>query len=113
MPVWCGGCPQSNGGSMDIRRRAGFVVGAVMLSVGLAASPAFGVDAPDAAELVALSAKDPRTGDVLGYEVGPGQAVPAVLGVINSGEEPVDGLVVQVRVVNDLDLATKYANCWY
>jgi LPXTG-motif cell wall-anchored protein len=101
---------------MRIRWYAGLTASAAVFAAGLAATPASAAPAPnepDAAKLAAGSEKDPQTGKNRKYLVGQGEDVPAVLGVTNMGDAPVDGLVVQVRVLNDLDLTTKYENCWY
>jgi LPXTG-motif cell wall-anchored protein len=101
---------------MPIRRYAWIAVSAATLALGLAAAPAAAApapSAPDAAKLAAGSEKDPQTGKNRTYLVGQGQDVPAVLGVTNAGGAPVDGLVVHVRVLNDLDFTEKYENCWY
>ncbi|SCL41063.1 LPXTG-motif cell wall anchor domain-containing protein [Micromonospora pallida] len=101
---------------MTIRWYAGSAVAATVLAAGLAATPVAAAPAPnesDAAKLAAGSEKDPQTGKNRKYLVGQGEDVPAVLGVTNLGDAPVDGLVVQVRVLNDLDITTKYENCWY
>ncbi|MEV0724957.1 LPXTG cell wall anchor domain-containing protein [Micromonospora purpureochromogenes] len=89
---------------------------ATILAAGLAAAPAAAAPAPnepDAAKLAAGGEKDPQTDKNRKYLVGPGEDVPAVLGVTNLGDAPVDGLVVQVRILNDLDYTKKYENCWY
>jgi LPXTG-motif cell wall-anchored protein len=101
---------------MTIRRYAGFAVSATILAAGLAAAPAAAAPAanePDAAKLAAGTEKDPQTGKNRTYRVGQGEDVPAVLGVTNLGDAPVDGLVIQVRILNDLDFTKKYENCWY
>ena len=36
-----------------------------------------------------------------------------MFGVVNRGDAPVDGVVLHVRVLNDLDLVVRYGNCWY
>ncbi|MFC8615346.1 LPXTG cell wall anchor domain-containing protein [Micromonospora purpureochromogenes] len=101
---------------MSIRRYAGSAVGATILAAGLATAPAAAAPAqnePDAAKLAAGTEKDPQTGKNRQYLVGQGEDVPAVLGVTNIGDAPVDGLVVHVRILNDLDFTKKYENCWY
>ncbi|MFB9543430.1 LPXTG cell wall anchor domain-containing protein [Micromonospora sagamiensis] len=100
---------------MTIRRYV-CAVSATLLAAGLAATPAAAAPEPNAsdpAKLAAGTLKDPETGKNRKYLVGQGEAVPVVLGVTNVGDAPVDGLVLQVRVLNDLDLTTKYENCWY
>jgi LPXTG-motif cell wall-anchored protein len=68
---------------------------------------------PDPADLGAVTAIDPATGEARTHVIDPGRPVPAVFGVVNRGDAPVDGLVLHVRVLNDLDLAMRYGNCWY
>ncbi|WP_345514858.1 LPXTG cell wall anchor domain-containing protein [Phytohabitans houttuyneae] len=99
-----------------IRRYAGFTVSALLLAAGLAAAPAAAAPAPsnpDPATLAAGTEKDPQTGKNRSHLVGQGQDVPALLGVTNRGEAPVEGLVLNVRILNDLDFTKKYDNCWY
>ncbi|MET7706040.1 LPXTG cell wall anchor domain-containing protein [Micromonospora sp. NPDC005413] len=101
---------------MTIRRYAIAAASTTILSIGLAALPASAAPAPsspDSAKLAAGTLKDPQTGGNRKYVVGQGEDVPAVLGVTNIGNAPVKGLVVQVRVLNDLDFTKKYDNCWY
>ncbi|MGW5668056.1 LPXTG cell wall anchor domain-containing protein [Micromonospora sp. NPDC003776] len=101
---------------MTFRRYAGSALSAAILAVGLAAAPAAAAPTQqeaDPAKLAAGTEKDPETGKNRTYVVGQGEDVPAVLGVTNVGEAPVDGLVVHVRVLNDLDFTKKYENCWY
>ncbi|MCW3845481.1 LPXTG cell wall anchor domain-containing protein [Micromonospora yasonensis] len=101
---------------MTIRRYATFAVSATILAAGLAATPSAAAPAsnePDPAKLAAGTEKDPETGKNRTYLVGQGEDVPAVLGVTNLGDAPVDGLIVHVRVLNDLDFTKKYENCWY
>ncbi|SCF07052.1 LPXTG-motif cell wall anchor domain-containing protein [Micromonospora echinospora] len=101
---------------MTIRWYAGLAASAAVLVAGLAATPASAAPEPSAADSAKLAAgtlKDPETGKNRTYPAGQGEDVPVVLGVTNVGEAPVDGLVLQVRVLNDLDLTTKYENCWY
>ncbi|MEU5907712.1 LPXTG cell wall anchor domain-containing protein [Micromonospora sp. NPDC047527] len=88
---------------------------ATILALGLAAAPAAAAapNQPDPAKLAAGGEKDPQTGKNRKYLVGQGADVPAVLGVTNAGDAPVEGLVVQVRILNDLDYTKKYENCWY
>ncbi|MFI6822391.1 LPXTG cell wall anchor domain-containing protein [Micromonospora sp. NPDC050187] len=101
---------------MTIRWYAGLAASATVLVAGLAATPASAAaesSTADSAKLAAGTLKDPETGKNRTYPAGQGEDVPVVLGVTNVGDAPVDGLVVQVRVLNDLDLTTKYENCWY
>jgi LPXTG-motif cell wall-anchored protein len=69
--------------------------------------------AADTAELAAVTEQNPQTGNNVRYPVKPGEVVPAKLGVTNIGDAAVDGLVVELRVLDDLDFATRYDNCWY
>ncbi|XTZ15897.1 LPXTG cell wall anchor domain-containing protein [Micromonospora echinospora] len=101
---------------MTIRWYAGLAASAAVVVGGLAATPASAAPEPstaDTAKLAAGTLQDPETGKNRTYLVGRGEDVPVVLGVTNVGDARVDGLVAQVRVLNDLDLTTKYENCWY
>jgi LPXTG-motif cell wall-anchored protein len=101
---------------VTVRRYAGFAFSAAILAASLAATPAAAAPAPsepDPAKLAAGTEQDPQTGNNRRYPVGQGEDVPAVLGVTNVGDAPVDGLVIQVRILNDLDFTKKYENCWY
>ncbi|MET8836733.1 LPXTG cell wall anchor domain-containing protein [Micromonospora sp. NPDC004540] len=100
---------------MTVRFAARLALGASVLAAGVAALPAAGHAAPalDSATLAAVTELDPATGLNLKYPVKPGEVVPAALGVTNLGDAPVQGLVVQIRVLDDLDLAVKHDNCWY
>ncbi|WP_433285792.1 LPXTG cell wall anchor domain-containing protein [Micromonospora sp. CA-244673] len=100
---------------MTVHFAARLALGAGVLAAGVTALPAAGhaAPAPDSATLVAVTERDPATGLNVKYPVKPGEVVPAALGVTNPGDAPVSGLVVQIRVVDDLDLAVKHDNCWY
>jgi LPXTG-motif cell wall-anchored protein len=101
---------------MMVRRFAGLVVGATILAIGLGVAPAAAAqapNAPDPATLVAGSPKDPQTGKNRVYLVGQGENVPAELGVTNGGDTAVDGLVIQIRILDDLDFTKKFDNCYY
>lgn len=84
------------------------VVGGAPVSAAAAAAPS-----QDPAKLAAVVEKDPQTGNAKRYPVGRGEVIPAVIGVTNIGPDPVKGLVVRIRVVDDYNFATKYQNCWY
>ncbi|UQU62424.1 hypothetical protein COUCH_25740 [Couchioplanes caeruleus] len=47
------------------------------------------------------------------YTVGPGEVVPAPLGVQSVDSRPVRGLVAQVEAGESLEFARRYRNCWY
>lgn len=100
---------------MTVRFAARLALGASVLAAGVTALPAAGhaAPAPDSATLAAVTERDPATGLNKKYPVKPGEVVPAALGVTNLGDAPVSGLVVQIRVLDDLDLAVKHDNCWY
>lgn len=104
--------------------RATALVGAALVATALAATalaaagtaqaaPARQASAPETAKLLALAEKDPATGRNKAYPVERGGIVPALLGVANAGGAPVHGVVVRVRVLNDLDIVKQYANCRY
>ncbi|MEU5525634.1 LPXTG cell wall anchor domain-containing protein [Micromonospora chersina] len=100
---------------MTARFAARLALGASVLAAGVAALPSAGhaAPAPDSATLAAVTERDPATGLNRKYPVKAGEVVPAALGVTNLGDAPVKGLVVQIRVLDDLDLAVKHDNCWY
>ncbi|MEU8609274.1 LPXTG cell wall anchor domain-containing protein [Actinoplanes sp. NPDC048791] len=95
---------------MTFRLRA---LGAILLTAGVLAVPsvAHAADA-DTAKLAALTELD-SDGKVTAYPVKSGETVPVVLGVANLGTEPLPGVVVNVRVVNDVDLPKEFGNCQY
>jgi hypothetical protein len=68
---------------------------------------------PDPAKLVGVTELDPATGRAKQYFIGRGEVAPNAIVVTNVGDAPVKGVVVQVRILNDLDFAKKYQNCWY
>jgi LPXTG-motif cell wall-anchored protein len=95
---------------MTFRLRA---LGAILLTAGVLAVPSVAQAADaDTAKLAALTELD-SAGKVASYPVKPGETVPVVLGVANLGTEPVPGVVVNVRVVNDVDLPKEFGNCQY
>ncbi|MDZ5442388.1 LPXTG cell wall anchor domain-containing protein [Micromonospora sp. 4G57] len=98
---------------MTARLSARLALGAAVLATGVTALPAPALAGPDTATLAAVTEQDPATGRNVKYPVKPGEVVPASLGVTNLGDAPVNGVVVQVRAFDDLDLLTKYDNCWY
>ncbi|MFI6330571.1 LPXTG cell wall anchor domain-containing protein [Micromonospora chersina] len=100
---------------MTARFAARLALGASVLTAGVTALPAaaHAAPAPDSATLAAVTEQDPATGLNRKYPVKPGEVVPAALGVTNLGDAPVKGIVVQIRVLDDLDLAVKHDNCWY
>ncbi|MGB2571159.1 LPXTG cell wall anchor domain-containing protein [Micromonospora citrea] len=100
---------------MTLHPYARLALGAAILGVGVVAAPAAAVasSTPETAKLAAVTEQDPDTGRNKKYLVGPDEVAPVVLGVTNIDEKPVDGVVVQVRVFNDLDLTRRYDNCWY
>ncbi|MEU7909053.1 LPXTG cell wall anchor domain-containing protein [Actinoplanes sp. NPDC049118] len=89
-------------------------LGAAVVALGAmsfpAAASATDSDGPD---LVAVTETDPVTGKTKVYPVKPGDLSPAVLGVANNSDEAVDGVVVHIRVLNDLDLPRTFSNCRY
>ncbi|MEV4712939.1 LPXTG cell wall anchor domain-containing protein [Micromonospora sp. NPDC049374] len=101
---------------MTTPRSALCAVSAALLAAGLAAAPAAAAPAPqasDSAKLAAGTEQRPPTDGRRGYLVGQGEDVPALIGVTNKGDAPVDGLVVHIRILNDLDFTKTYENCWY
>lgn len=100
---------------MNVRRNARLVLGVAVLGAGVAVGPAAAVaaPAPETAKLAAVTEKDPETGKNKRYQVGPDEVAPVALGVTNVGDTATRGLVVQLRVYNDIDFAARYDNCWY
>ncbi|MEV6345649.1 LPXTG cell wall anchor domain-containing protein [Actinoplanes sp. NPDC051851] len=80
------------------------VPAAVLMTAGLAALPG----AAFAAEGVVFSA---QTG--ASVPVHPGETVPVPLGVANVGDQDAAGIVINIRVVNDVELPTTFSNCRY
>ncbi|MEV2238496.1 LPXTG cell wall anchor domain-containing protein [Micromonospora sp. NPDC049891] len=101
---------------MTTPRSALLAVSAALLAAGLAAAPASAAPAPqasDSAKLAAGTEQLPPTDGRRGYRVGQGEDVPALIGVTNKGDAPVNGVVVHIRILNDLDFTKTYENCWY
>lgn len=101
---------------MTIHLSARLALGGSLLAAGLVAAPVSAHAAEpgaDTATLAAVTEQDPATGRNVKYPVRPGDVVPGSLGVTNLGDEPVKGVVVQMRAFDDLDLVTTYDNCWY
>jgi len=100
---------------MTKRPIARLALAAAAVAAGLCTVPAAAVaaPAPDPAKLVGVTELDPATGRGKTYFIGRGEVAPNAIGVTNVGDAPVQGVVVQIRVLDDLDFAKKYQNCWY
>ncbi|MEV4481137.1 LPXTG cell wall anchor domain-containing protein [Micromonospora coxensis] len=100
---------------MTLHPYARLALGVAILGAGVVAAPATAVaaPAPETTKLAAVTETDPDTGRNKKYLVGPDEVAPVVLGVTNVGDKSVEGVVVQVRVFDDLDLTRRYDNCWY
>ena len=98
---------------MTSRAYARLALGTTIVAAGLAAMPTAALAAGDAAKLAAVTELNPQTGRNMTYVVGQGEVVPARMGVTNLADADVKGLVVEFRVIDDLDFAKKYDNCWY
>lgn len=109
-----------------ILHRIGVGVGSAVLTAGIVAAGAVALSASasaapvgreaagaDPAKLVAIAEIDPATGRNKANEVRPGEIGKTLLGVANAGDAPVAGVVLWVRVLDDLAFLNKYANCVY
>jgi hypothetical protein len=83
-------------------------LGAAALAAGILAAPAaaFAADGEGAAKFAALTDPNPAL-------VYPGKASPVTLGLANIGTAPADGVVVNIRVIDDSDLPRLNDNCRY
>ena len=86
--------------------------GAAFLTAGVLAVPSVAHAAEDAPLFGALTERD-AAGKSVVYPIRPGESVPVVLGVTNRGTAPSAGVVVNVRVFNDLNLPKAFTNCLY
>lgn len=100
---------------MTTRRYARFALAVPVLLTIVAGLPSAAVAAPpDPAKLEAVTELKPDELWVkLTYKVRRGEAVQAPLGVISVDKPPVNGLVAEMRAVDDLEFARHYRNCWY
>lgn len=88
-------------------------VAAAGLAVGILALPGAALAADgDTAHLTALNDRD-KNGKVVEYPIHPGETIPVVAGVVNQGDQAVDGIVVNARIVDDLNLPAESSNCLY
>lgn len=88
-------------------------VAAAGVAVGILGLPGAALAAGgDTAHLAALNDRD-KNGKVVEYPIHPGETVPVVAGVVNQGDQPVDGIVVNARLVDDLNLPAESSNCLY
>jgi hypothetical protein len=88
-------------------------LGAAFLAAGMLAVPTAAQAAEaDTAKLTALTELT-AAGLPVSYPIHPGETVSPVLGVVNSGTETVQGVVVHIRVLNDVDLPKEFTNCQY
>ncbi|GIE96569.1 hypothetical protein [Paractinoplanes rishiriensis] len=85
---------------------------AAAASVVAFAVPAPAQAAPTSVTLAAVTELN-AAGKPVAYPVKPGETGKAVLGVVNLADEPLAGVVVEVRVLNDMDLPRVYTNCQY
>ncbi|WP_305789847.1 hypothetical protein [Symbioplanes lichenis] len=76
--------------------------------------PAIPPSDPDTARLAAVqeASDEPSQGPV--YDLGPRHTLGGVVGVRNTGDAPVDGLVAELRLSDtDLSFAGQWSNCWF
>ncbi|MEH1127798.1 LPXTG cell wall anchor domain-containing protein [Micromonospora sp. CPCC 206061] len=87
-------------------------LGAAAMTAGVLAVPSVANAADDAPLFAALSERD-EAGRAVTYPIRQGESVPVVLGVANVGTAASAGVVVNVRVFNDVDLPRTFTNCQY
>lgn len=87
-------------------------LGAAILTMGVLAVPSVAHAAPDTAKLTALNERN-AAGTPVAYPIHQGETAPLTFGVVNRGTEPVDGVVLDVRVEKHLSLPENFANCRY
>jgi hypothetical protein len=88
-------------------------LGAAFLSAGLLAVPsaALADTSADPVKVVGLVELD-DAGKTVQYPIHQGEEVPVVIGVADVGTAPTK-VVVNIRVVDDVDLPKTFDNCWY
>ncbi len=86
--------------------------GAAFITAGVLAVPSVAQAADDAPLFGALTERD-AAGKSVVYPIRAGETIPVVLGVTNRGTAPSDGVVVNVRVFNDMNLPKSFTNCLY
>jgi hypothetical protein len=88
-------------------------LGAAFVSAGVLAVPTAALaDTPaDPAKVVALVERD-DAGKPVQYPIHQGEEIPVVIGVADVGTAPTK-VVVNIRVVDDVDLPRTFDNCWY
>jgi LPXTG-motif cell wall-anchored protein len=87
-------------------------VGALFLAAGVLAIPSV-AQAADGAPLFGALTERNEAGGAKVYPIHQGETVPVVLGVTNKGTGPSAGVVVNIRVIDDLDLPKSFTNCRY
>lgn len=87
-------------------------LGAAAMTTGVLAVPSVAYAADDAPRFAALTERD-GAGRAIAYPIHRGESVPVVLGVANVGTAASAGVVVNIRVFNDVDLPRTFTNCQY
>jgi LPXTG-motif cell wall-anchored protein len=87
-------------------------LGAAAMTAGVLAVPSVASAADDAPRFAALSERD-DAGRAVSYPIRRGESVAVVLGVANVGTAAAAGVVVNVRVFDDVDLPRTFTNCQY
>ncbi|GAA3902529.1 hypothetical protein [Actinoplanes auranticolor] len=87
-------------------------LGAALVTAGVLAVPSVAQAADDVPLFGALTERD-ANGRSVTYPIHRGETIPVVLGVTNRGTAPSAGVVVNIRVFNELRLPRTFTNCWY
>ncbi|GAA3348011.1 hypothetical protein GCM10020358_64860 [Amorphoplanes nipponensis] len=87
-------------------------LGAALVTAGVLAIPSAAQAAEDVPLFGALTERDKNNNSVV-YPIQRGETIPVVLGVTNRGTAPSAGVVVNIRVFNDLNLPRTFTNCRY
>ncbi|WP_433719715.1 LPXTG cell wall anchor domain-containing protein [Actinoplanes sp. CA-051413] len=87
-------------------------LGAAFVSAAVLAVPSVAQAADETPLFGALTERD-ANGHSVTYPIRAGETIPVVLGVTNRGTAPSPGVVVNIRVFNELHLPRAFTNCWY
>ncbi|WP_433372232.1 LPXTG cell wall anchor domain-containing protein [Actinoplanes sp. CA-142083] len=88
------------------------LIGATLLAASALTIPTAAHAAEAGSGLVPLVERE-ADGKTVVYPARQGETVPIVLGVKNTGAEALKGIVVNVRVLNEVDLPKEFTNCVY
>jgi LPXTG-motif cell wall-anchored protein len=89
------------------------IAGALLATAALAVPSAALAAEPEPAPLFGALTERDSAGKSIAYPIHQGETVPVVLGVTNYGTAPSKGVVVNIRVVDDLELPRDFTNCRY